>query len=143
VEKQVAEKATSLWNGIRGNVTDTPSGDQNVEEIQKSFSDETPSTSEVIRLVPSALPLVYSDIGTSAYQEAILNLYSNGLLQKATNFNPTHAVRISDFIRVVMDAYRLQNHYDITNLEGLTEKRYFSSQMPREVLMKINSAYEQ
>jgi hypothetical protein len=142
VEQQVAEKATALWNGMLGNVVGTSSGSQNVEENQILISETPSSAVAVLSLVPYPLPRVYTDIEQSKYQDAILNLYSNGLLQEGTTFHPTNYVRISDFIRVVMDAYRLKNHYDITSLEGLTEKMYFSFNMPREVLMRINSAYE-
>jgi hypothetical protein len=143
MEEHVAEKAISLWNEICGCVEDTSSDTGDSEESQNSFSDVHSSASAVITLMPRALPSVYDDIALSDYKDAILILYSNGLLQKGTSFHPTRVVPITDFIRVVMDVYRLQHHYDIISLEGLTEKEYFSFNVPREVLMRINSAYEQ
>jgi hypothetical protein len=57
---------------------------------------------------PRPLPEVFDDIHDSRYKDAILVLYSNGLLQKANSYHPKYHVRISDFIRVVMDTYRLK-----------------------------------
>ncbi|MDR2190956.1 MAG: S-layer homology domain-containing protein [Candidatus Peribacteria bacterium] len=56
---------------------------------------------------PLPFPKVYEDIDTSLYTDAILALYSNGILQGGTQFYPNNYVRISDFIRVVVDTYRL------------------------------------
>jgi hypothetical protein len=142
LERQVAQKATSLWNDMLGNVHDTPPETPSVIDNQNYFSDNHNTLATLIKLTPHPLPLVYTDIQHSKYQNAILTLYSHGLIHKGEKFYPDNHVRISDFIRVVMDAYRLGNHYDIANLEGLTEKMYFSSNMPKEVLMRINSAYE-
>jgi hypothetical protein len=48
VERQVAEKATSLWNEMLGTATGTSSDNPNVEDLQNTFSDEYPSTATVI-----------------------------------------------------------------------------------------------
>jgi hypothetical protein len=111
LEKQVADKATSLRNELLGTTTEN----ENQPSFSNDLSDEKEKTElpsnavAVITLaVPHPLPKVYGDIHQSAYADAILILYSHGLLQEGKNFYPDNYVKISDFIRVVMDAYRLQ-----------------------------------
>jgi hypothetical protein len=70
-------------------------------------------------------------------------MYSNQLFQESSTFQPKNYVRISDFIRVVVDTYRLKKGQNPSTLEGLTEKNYFSnSEFPIGVTRRINSAYE-
>jgi hypothetical protein len=114
VEKQVADKANSLRNELLGNVqrensSDTENKSQNAEENnQNSFSDATSSHIVLSLANVRPLPKVYDDIEHSVYKDAILTLYSQHLIQGGKNFYPDNYVRISDFIRVVMDTYRLQ-----------------------------------
>jgi len=147
IEKQVADKATSLRHQLLG-TTNTSIAQFSAAEKSDQTSSMTSDThgSAVARIdvvVPRPLPKVYEDIETSAYKEAILILYSHQLIKAWTLFYPNNYVRISDFIRVVMDAYRLQHSMDPSTLEGLTKNEYFSySTVPVEVMMRVNSAYE-
>ncbi|MDR0607518.1 MAG: hypothetical protein LBG52_04090 [Candidatus Peribacteria bacterium] len=107
LEKQVANKATSLRNGVwSASINDASTGEN------PSVSETTPTSSTTIASISLAsapsLPEVFDDISTSVYKNAILIGYSNGLRQQANSFHPNYQVRISDFIRVVMDAYRLK-----------------------------------
>jgi hypothetical protein len=107
LEKQVATTATSLRNRVWGAPTTTSS-----TEEQPSFSEPTPTPPTAVASIslasPQPLQEVYDDISLSVYKDAILVGYSHGLWQKANSFHPSYHVRISDFIRVVMDAYRLK-----------------------------------
>ena len=152
VEQKLAEQAISLRNGIVEFVQNgsfPSSSETNVWPIESNSSNQTSSNDETESVAVISLaearpyPLVYNDIANSPAKEAILNLYSNDLIQKAENFNLNNYVRISDFVRVVMDTYRLQLWYSPKNLEGLSEKKYFSyTTVPQEIVIRINSAYE-
>ncbi|MDR0860305.1 MAG: hypothetical protein LBO09_05010 [Candidatus Peribacteria bacterium] len=106
LEKQVANKATSLRNEVLGTPTSSTT------EESPSFSEVLPTPATSVASIsladPRPLPEVFDDIHDSRYKDAILVLYSNGLLQKANSYHPKYHVRISDFIRVVMDTYRLK-----------------------------------
>ncbi|GHV25565.1 hypothetical protein FACS1894176_04340 [Bacteroidia bacterium] len=105
LEKQVATTATSLRNEVLGTPSSSTGESPSFTEVLP-----TPATSvaSISLADPRPLPEVFDDIHDSVYKDAILVLYSNGLLQKANSFHPKYQVRISDFIRVVMDAYRLK-----------------------------------
>lgn len=89
------------------------------------------------------LPSMYQDISTSSYQEAITILYSHDIVKKSNLFYPHNFVRVSDFIRVVVDAYRVQLWYEQSSLEGLTNNFYITDpSFDDEVLRRVNTAYE-
>jgi hypothetical protein len=105
MEKQVADKANSLRNELLGNAQR-----ENAPEEPQNFDSDIPSDAVAVLTLANVRPLpkVYDDIEHSVYKEAILTLYSQHLIQGGKNFYPDNFVRISDFIRVVMDTYRLQ-----------------------------------
>ena len=158
VEKSVAERAISWWNRLVGNNDSTSSlavqFPQKKEETVTwdkvaSWYEDSSKTKKAWNNMQLSfansyiLPSVYQDISTSSYQDAITILYSNGIVQSSNKFYPHNYVRVSDFIRVVMDAYRVQLWYEPSNLVGLTSNFYFSDpKFDSEVLKKVNSAYE-
>ena len=158
VETSVAQRAVSWWNKLVGNNDSTssltvtlPSKEDNTalwENVASWYEDiSTTNTAEWSVQLTFAnwyiLPSVYQDISTSSYQDAITILYSNGILQSSNLFYPHNYVRVSDFIRVVMDAYRVQLWYEPSSLAGLTNNFYISdSSFDSEVLMRVNTAYE-
>ena len=158
VERSVAKRAISWRNKLVGNNDSTSSlvvnlpenGDKTAlwDEVASWYEDT--STTNVawnnmqLNFANSyVLPSVYQDISTSSYQDAITILYSNGIIQPSNKFYPHNYVRVSDFIRVVMDAYRVQLWYEPSSLVGLTNNFYFSdSSFDSEVMKRVNSAYE-
>ena len=159
VERSVAQRAVSWWNKLVGNndstsslVVNLPENGDNTALWDKvaSWYEDTSKTNKAwnnnmqLSFANSyILPSVYQDISTSSYQDAITILYSNGIIQPSNKFYPHNYVRVSDFIRVVMDAYRVQLWYEPSNLVGLTTNFYFSDpNFDSEVMRKVNSAYE-
>jgi len=158
VERSVAERAIWWWNKLVGNNDSTSSlvvnlpevgGDTTLWDEVASWYEDTSTTSgawtnmQLWFANSYILPSVYQDISTSSYQEAITILYSNGIIQPNNKFYPHNYVRVSDFIRVVMDAYRVQLWDEPSNLVGLTTNFYFSeSSTDPEVMKRVNSAYE-
>ena len=157
VEKSVAQRAVSWWNKLVGNNDNTSSLVVNLPEsgdyIQwdkvASWYEDTSTTNVASNNMQLdfanvyKLPSVYQDISTSSYQDAITILYSNGIFKSSNKFYPHNYVRVSDFIRVVMDAYRVQLWYEPSSLVGLTNNFYFSdSSFDSEVMKRVNSAYE-
>lgn len=157
VERSVAERAISSWNDLVGNNDSTSSlvvnlsendGNTTLWDQVASWYEDTSTTNVVWNMQLSfansyILPSVYQDISTSSYQDAITILYSNGIIQPSNKFYPHNYVRVSDFIRVVMDAYRVQLWYEPSSLVGLTTNFYFSeSSVDPEVMKRVNSAYE-
>ena len=157
-ERSVAERAISWWNKLVGNNDSTssltvnlPGNDDNTVLWDKvaSWYEDTSTTNvawdnmQLSFANSYILPSVYQDISTSSYQDAITILYSNGIIQSSNKFYPHNYVRVSDFIRVVMDAYRVQLWYEPSSLVGLTTNFYFSdSSFDSEVMKRVNSAYE-
>ncbi len=159
VEKSVAQRAVSWWNKLVGNndstsslVVELPDNKESSITWDKvaSWYEDTSTTNKAwwnnMQLSFAnnyILPSVYQDISTSSYQDAITILYSNGIIKPSNKFYPHNYVRVSDFIRVVMDAYRVQLWYEPSSLVGLTTNFYFSDpSFDAEVLRKVNSAYE-
>ena len=158
VERSVAERAVSWWNKLVGNNDSTSSLTVNLPENGDntalwdkvaSWYEDTSTTNVAWNNMQLSfansyiLPSVYQDISTSSYQDAITILYSNGIIQSSNKFYPHNYVRVSDFIRVVMDAYRVQLWYEPSSLVGLTTNFYFSeSSVDPEVMKRVNSAYE-
>lgn len=158
VERSVAQRAVSWWNKLVGNNDSTSSLVVNLPEKSEDTTlwDKVASWYEDISITNVAwnnmqlsfansyvLPSVYQDISTSSYQEAITILYSNGIIKPSNKFYPHNYVRVSDFIRVVMDAYRVQLWYEPSSLVGLTTNFYFSDPtFDSEVMKRVNSAYE-
>ena len=157
IERSVAERAISWWNKLVGNNDSTSSltvdlpgnGNTTIWDKVDSWYEDTSTTNVAWTNMQLSfansyiLPSVYQDISTSSYQDAITILYSNGIIQSSTKFYPHNYVRVSDFIRVVMDAYRVQLWYEPSNLVGLTTNFYLSdSNFDSEVMRKVNSAYE-
>ncbi len=143
-EQAIANKATSLRNEFvttEQNDTSTP-----LVETETSDTFVAPASSQTAQIsLATQLPLpeVYDDIGNSSFQYEILNLYSNKLVSWVKHFYPNNAVRVSDFIRVVMDAYHLQQWFDLHILEWWSKNQYIiDSSFPTEVLLRVNSAYE-
>ena len=158
VERSVAERAISWWNKLVGNndstsslVVNLPENGNNTtlwDEVA-SWYEDTSTTNVVWNNTQLSfasnyvLPSVYQDISTSSYQDAITILYSNGIIQSSNKFYPHNYVRVSDFIRVVMDAYRVQLWYEQSSLVGLTNNFYFSdASIDSGVMKRVNSAYE-
>ena len=158
VERSVAERAISWWNKLVGNndstsslVVNLPENGNNTtlwDEVA-SWYEDTSTTNVVWNNTQLSfasnyvLPSVYQDISTSSYQDAITILYSNGIIQSSNKFYPYNYVRVSDFIRVVMDAYRVQLWYEQSSLVGLTNNFYFSdASIDSGVMKRVNSAYE-
>jgi hypothetical protein len=122
---------TTLWDKVASWYEDTSTTNVAWNNMQLSFANSY------------ILPSVYQDISTSSYQDAITILYSNGIIQSSNKFYPHNYVRVSDFIRVVMDAYRVQLWYEPSSLVGLTTNFYFSdASIDSEVMKRVNSAYE-
>lgn len=159
VERSVAQRAVSWWNKLVGNNDSTSSLVVNLPENGDktalwdkvaSWYEDTSTTNKAwnknmqLSFANSyILPSVYQDISTSSYQDAITILYSNGIIKPSNKFYPHNYVRVSDFIRVVMDAYRVQLWYEPSSLVGLTTNFYFSdSSFDSEVMKRVNSAYE-
>lgn len=158
VETSIAQRAVSWRNKLVGNNDSTsyltvnlPSKEadtaiwENVASWYKDISTTNTANWSVQLTFANGifLPSIYQDISTSSYQDAITVLYSNGILQSNNMFYPHNYVRISDFIRVVMDAYRVQLGDDPHSLVGLTNNFYISdSSFDSEVLMRVNTAYE-
>ena len=158
VERSVAQRAVSSWNKLVGNndstsslVVNLPENGDNTALWDKvaSWYEDTSTTNVAWNNMQLSfansyiLPSVYQDISTSSYQDAITILYSNGIIQSSNKFYPHNYVRVSDFIRVVMDAYRVQLWYEPSSLVGLTTNFYFSdSSFDSEVMKRVNSAYE-
>lgn len=158
VEESVAQRAISWWNRLVGNNDSTnsltvelPKKESNTalwDEVASWYEDTSTTNTEGLPIQLSfangyILPSVYQDISTSSYQDAITILYSNGIIHPNNKFYPHNYVRVSDFIRVVMDAYRVQLWYEPSNLVGLTTNFYFTDpNFDSEVLMRVNSAYE-
>ena len=158
IERSVAERAVSWWNKLVGNndstsslTVDLPENGNNTAPWDKvaSWYEDTSTTNVAWNNIQLSfansyiLPSVYQDISTSSYQDAITILYSNGIIQSSNKFYPHNYVRVSDFIRVVMDAYRVQLWYEPSSLVGLTTNFYFSeSSVDPEVMKRVNSAYE-
>ncbi len=159
VEKSVAQRAVSWWNKLVGNndstsslVVELPDNKESSITWDKvaSWYEDTSTTNKAwwnnMQLSFAnnyILPSVYQDISTSSYQDAITILYSNGIIKPSNKFYPHNYVRVSDFIRVVMDAYRVQLWYEPSSLVGLTTNFYFSdSSFDSEVMKRVNSAYE-
>lgn len=157
VERSVAERAISSWNDLVGNNDSTSSlvvnlsendGNTTLWDQVASWYEDTSTTNVAWNMQLSfansyILPSVYQDISTSSYQDAITILYSNGIIQPSDKFYPHNYVRVSDFIRVVMDAYRVQLWHEPNSLVGLTTNFYFSeSSVDPEVMKRVNSAYE-
>lgn len=158
VERSVAERAVSWWNKLVGNNDSTSSlvvnlpengNDTTLWDKVASWYEDTSTTNVAWNNMQLGfangyiLPSVYQDISTSSYQDAITILYSNGIVQSNNKFYPHNYVRVSDFIRVVMDAYRVQLWYEPSSLVGLTTNFYFSdSSFDSEVMKRVNSAYE-
>ena len=159
VERSVAQRAVSWWNKLVGNNDSTSSLVVNLPENGDktalwdkvaSWYEDTSTTNKAwnknmqLSFANSyILPSVYQDISTSSYQDAITILYSNGIIKPSNKFYPHNYVRVSDFIRVVMDAYRVQLWYEPSSLVGLTTNFYFSeSSVDPEVMKRVNSAYE-
>ena len=158
VERSVAQRAVSWRNKLVGNNDSTSSlvvnlpenGDNTAlwDEVASWYEDTSKTNVAWNNMQLSfansyILPSVYQDISTSSYQDAITILYSNGIIQPSNKFYPHNYVRVSDFIRVVMDAYRVQLWYEPSSLVGLTTNFYFSeSSVDPEVMKRVNSAYE-
>ena len=158
VERSVAERAVWWWNKLVGNNDSTSSLTVNLPENGDntalwdkvaSWYEDTSKTNVAWNNMQLSfansyiLPSVYQDISTSSYQDAITILYSNGIIKPSNKFYPHNYVRVSDFIRVVMDAYRVQLWYEPSSLVGLTTNFYFSeSSVDPEVMKRVNSAYE-
>ena len=158
VERSVAERAVSWWNKLVGNndstsslVVDLPENGRNIALWDKvaSWYEDTSTTNVAWNNMQLSfansyiLPSVYQDISTSSYQDAITILYSNGIIQSSIKFYPHNYVRVSDFIRVVMDAYRVQLWQEPSSLVGLTTNFYFSdASIDSGVMKRVNSAYE-
>ena len=157
IERSVAERAVSWWNKLVGDNDSTSSLMVDLPQQQNytiwdkvaSWYEDTSTTNVAWNNMQLSfansyiLPSVYQDISTSSYQEAITILYSNGIIQSSNKFYPHNYVRVSDFIRVVMDAYRVQLWYEPSSLVGLTTNFYFSdSSYDSEVMKRVNSAYE-
>lgn len=158
VERSVAERAIWWWNKLVGNNDSTSSLTVNLPENTDntalwdkvaSWYEDTSTTNVAWNTMQLSfansyiLPSVYQDISTSSYQDAITILYSNGIIQSSNKFYPHNYVRVSDFIRVVMDAYRVQLWIEPSSLVGLTTNFYFSeSSVGPEVMKRVNSAYE-
>jgi len=158
IERSVAERAVSWWNKLVGNndstsslTVDLPENGNNTAPWDKvaSWYEDTSTTNVAWNNMQLSfansyiLPSVYQDISTSSYQDAITILYSNGIIQSNNKFYPHNYVRVSDFIRVVMDAYRVQLWYEPSSLVGLTNNFYFSdASFDSEVMKRVNSAYE-
>ena len=157
IERSVAERAIWWWNKLVGNNDGTSSltvdlpgnGNTTIWDKVASWYEDTSTTNVAWNNMQLSfansyiLPSVYQDISTSSYQDAITILYSNGIIQPSNKFYPHNYVRISDFIRVVMDAYRVQLWYEPSSLVGLTTNFYFSeSSIDPGVMKRVNSAYE-
>lgn len=158
VEKSIAERAIWWRNKLVGNNDSTSSLTVNLpwNEDNTALWDEVASWYEDTSTTNVAwnnmqlsfansyiLPSVYQDISTSSYQDAITILYSHGIIQPSNKFYPHNYVRVSDFIRVVMDAYRVQLWYEPSSLVGLTTNFYFSeSSIDPGVMKRVNTAYE-
>lgn len=158
VEESVAQRAISWWNKLVSNNDSTsslainpPAKEENIalwENVASWYDDiSTTNTADWYIQLTFAngyiLPSVYQDISTSPYQDAITILYSNGILKPSSQFYPHNYVRVSDFIRVVVDAYRVQLWHEPSSLVGLTNNFYFSdSDFDSEVLIRVNTAYE-
>jgi len=158
VERSVAQRAISWWNKLVGNNDSTSSLTVNLPENGgntvlwdkvASWYEDTSTTNVAWNNMQLSfansyiLPSVYQDISTSSYQDAITILYSNGIIQPSNKFYPHNYVRVSDFIRVVMDAYRVQLWHEPSSLVGLTTNFYFSdASFDSEVMKRVNSAYE-
>lgn len=159
VERSVAQRAISWWNKLVGNndstsslVVNLPENGDNTALWDKvaSWYEDTSTTNvawnknmQLSFANSYILPSVYQDISTSSYQDAITILYSNGIIKSSNKFYPHNYVRVSDFIRVVMDAYRVQLWHEPSSLVGLTNNFYFSdASYDSEVMKRVNSAYE-
>ena len=158
VERSVAQRAISWRNKLVGNndstsslVVSLPENGENITAWDKvtSWYEDTSTTNAAWNNMQLSfansyiLPSIYQDISTSSYQDAITILYSNGIIQPNNKFYPHNYVRVSDFIRVVMDAYRVQLWYEPSSLVGLTTNFYFSDpKFDPEVMKRVNSAYE-
>ena len=157
IERSVAQRAVSWWNKLVGNNDSTSSltvdlpgnGNTTLWDKVASWYEDTSTTNVAWNNMQLSfansyiLPSVYQDISTSSYQDAITILYSNGIIQPSDKFYPHNYVRVSDFIRVVMDAYRVQLWYEPSSLVGLTNNFYFSdASFDSEVMKRVNSAYE-
>lgn len=157
IERSVAERAVSWWNKLVGDNDSTSSLMVDLPQQQNytiwdkvaSWYEDTSTTNMAWNNMQLSfansyiLPSVYQDISTSSYQDAITILYSNGIIQSSNKFYPHNYVRVSDFIRVVMDAYRVQLWQEPSSLVGLTTNFYFSdSSYDSEVMKRVNSAYE-
>ena len=158
VERSVAERAIWWWNKLVGNNDSTSSLTVNLPENGDnaalwdevaSWYEDTSKTNVAWNNMQLSfansyiLPSVYQDISTSSYQDAITILYSNGIIKPSNKFYPHNYVRVSDFIRVVMDAYRVQLWQEPSSLVGLTNNFYFSDpKFDSEVMKRVNSAYE-
>jgi hypothetical protein len=153
-ETKVAETAISLWDDALSRITNQTSsttGTTQPADISEPSSqsdqksDGADSTKIQLELAhPAQVSLVFDDISNSPAHDEIMILYSQGLLQRGNGkFYPDNYVRISDFIRVVMDAYRLQLGYNPSSLEGLSHNENLSlSGLPIEVEWRIESAYD-
>ena len=157
IERSVAERAVSWWNKLVGDNDSTSSLMVDLPQQQNytiwdkvaSWYEDTSTTNMAWNNMQLSfansyiLPSVYQDISTSSYQDAITILYSNGIIHSSNKFYPHNYVRVSDFIRVVMDAYRVQLWQEPSSLVGLTNNFYFSdSSYDSEVMKRVNSAYE-
>lgn len=141
VEKKVATTVIDfLWNIFDTEKTEELWKENNENKDNNVQIDKSPKNLIEIKnvaVMPSWYP--FTDIEDSPAKESILIMYSQNLFQDALNFQPKNYVRISDFIRVVVDTYRLKQ----SSKKGLSEKNYFpTSNLPMDVMRRINTAYE-
>jgi len=145
IEKEVASTTNEVLENIFGfSQKDTNTKKEENAELTTQTSWKTQDKSFLELVNGKSLPSSpYTDIEETPFKESILVMYSNQLFQESSTFQPKNYVRISDFIRVVVDTYRLKKGQNPSTLEGLTEKNYFSnSEFPIGVTRRINSAYE-
>jgi hypothetical protein len=119
-------------------------GDTNTPTSAIDTQTQESDALSVEQITTPRVQLSFTDVETIPEKYFVDTLASHGIIKGANGkFSPDNYTRLGDFIKIVVDTYRVKVGYDLESDAGLTSKTYFmGGVVPASLSKAVNTAQE-